>query len=75
TRIVTMLLEKLIDAVLHPDKSYSSLLLAKVPQQYDMRGIDIHSRIQAVADYISGMTDVYALDLYRKLNGMSLPVI
>ena len=23
--------------------------------------------------YISGMTDVFALDLYRKINGMSLP--
>lgn len=75
TRIVTMLLEKLIDAVLHPDKSYSKLLLAKVPQQYDMHAADVPSRIQAVTDYISGMTDVYALDLYRKLNGMSLPAI
>ncbi len=74
-RIVTMLLEKLIDAVLHPEKSYSQLLLAKVPKQYDMRADDIPSRIIAVTDYISGMTDVYALDLYRKLNGMSLPVI
>jgi dGTPase len=51
------------------------LLLAKVPQQYDMRATDIPTRIQAVTDYISGMTDVYALDLYQKLNGMSLPVI
>ena len=74
-QIVNMLLDKLIDAVLHPDKSYSKLLLAKVPQQYDMRAADIPTRIQAVTDYISGMTDVYALDLYQKLNGMSLPVI
>lgn len=74
-QIVTYLLERLADAVLHPDKSYSKLLLAKVPQQYDMQAPDIPSRIQAVTDYISGMTDVYALDLYQKLNGMSLPVI
>ena len=74
-QIVTYLLERLADAVSHPDKSYSKLLLAKVPQQYDMQAPDIPSRIQAVTDYISGMTDVYALDLYQKLNGMSLPVI
>ena len=74
-QIVTYLLERLVDAVLHPDKSYSKLLLAKVPQQYDMQAPDIPSRIQAVTDYISGMTDVYALDLYQKLNGVSLPVI
>ena len=32
-------------------------------------------RIQAVLDYISGMTDVFALDLYRKINGNSLPAV
>ncbi|MCD8284979.1 MAG: hypothetical protein LUB62_01970, partial [Prevotellaceae bacterium] len=26
-------------------------------------------------DYISGMTDIFALDLYRKLNGMSLATV
>jgi len=26
-----------------------------------------------VLDYISGMTDVYALDLYRKITGINLP--
>ena len=26
-------------------------------------------------DYISGMTDVFALDLYRKINGNSLPAV
>jgi dGTP triphosphohydrolase len=31
--------------------------------------------IQAVLDYISGMTDVFALDLYRKINGNSLPAV
>jgi dGTPase len=29
----------------------------------------------AVLDYISGMTDVFALDLYRKINGMSLATV
>jgi len=31
--------------------------------------------LQGVLDYITGMTDVYALDLYRKINGQSLPSI
>jgi len=26
-------------------------------------------------DYISGMTDIYALDLYRKITGMSIPTL
>jgi dGTPase len=29
----------------------------------------------AVLDYISGMTDVYAMDMYRKVNGMSIPTL
>ena len=39
------------------------------------RAYDIYSRLLAVLDYISGMTDVYALDIYRKINGNSLPAV
>ncbi|MDD2962014.1 MAG: deoxyguanosinetriphosphate triphosphohydrolase [Muribaculaceae bacterium] len=74
-QIITFLLEKLIDAVRFPDKYYSQLLLNKVPQQYDVAAPSLYGKIQAVIDHISGMTDVYALDLYRKLNGMSLPAV
>ena len=74
-RIITILLDKLIDAVCYPDKAYSQLLLNKVPQQYEIYAQTLYGKIQAVIDYISGMTDVYALDLYRKINGMSLPAV
>ena len=74
-RIISVLLDKLIDAVINPNKAYSQLLLNKVPKQYETRDESIYKRIQAVIDYISGMTDVYALDLYRKINGMSLPAL
>ena len=72
-RIISVLLDKLTHAVLYPEKAYSKLLLNKVPEQYQTRAETDFERIQAVLDYISGMTDVYALDLYRKINGMSLP--
>ena len=68
-----MLLDKFLDAVRFPDKAYSRLLLNKVPEQYEMHAPTLYGKVQAVIDYISGMTDVYALDLYRKINGMSLP--
>ena len=29
----------------------------------------------AVIDFISGMTDVYALDIYQKINGVALPIV
>jgi dGTPase len=74
-RIITFLLEKLTDAVMHPELNYSRLLLSRIPQQYDVTAPDVYSRLQAVVDHVSAMTDVYALDLYRKLNGMSLPAV
>ena len=43
--------------------------------QYDIASDDLETRIMAIIDYISGMTDVYALDVYQKINGISLPVI
>ena len=74
-QIITFLMEKLIHAVRFPQLNYSTLLLSKVPQQYDINAPTLFGKIQAVLDHISGMTDVYALDLYRKLNGMSLPAV
>ena len=74
-RIITFLLERLVGAVLEPDLHYSRLLLAKFPDQYDVAAPTQFGKIQAVLDHVSAMTDVYALDLYRKLNGMSLPAV
>lgn len=74
-RIISYLMKTLVDAVMHPERNYSRLLLNIIPQQYDARAQGAYERIQSVLDHISGMTDVYALDLYRKLNGHSLPAV
>lgn len=72
--IISYLMDKLIQAVRNPQLNYSQLLLSKVPQQYEVAHESLYGKVQAVLDHISGMTDVYALDLYRKLNGMSLKI-
>ena len=74
-RIITYLLDTLMDAVMNPDKNYSRLLLNIIPGQYDTSASTLYERIQSLLDHISGMTDVYALDLFRKLNGHSLPAV
>lgn len=74
-RIITFLLERLVEAVTHPELNYSRLLLAKFPEQYDVTAPTLYGKLQAVLDHVSAMTDVYALDLYRKLNGTSLPAV
>jgi len=72
-KIILTLLEHLISAVLNPEKAYSKQLLMRIPEQYETDSPTVYGKIMAVLDYISGMTDVYALDLYRKITGMSIP--
>ena len=74
-RIINTLIELMIDAVIQPDNAYSRLLIDRVSSQYNLYAPTLYGKVQAVFDYISGMTDVYALDLYRKINGNSLPAV
>ncbi len=73
--IIYTLINKFTTAVLHPEKAYSKMLLSRIPEQYQTDSKSEYGRVQAVLDYISGMTDVYALDIYQKINGMSLPTL
>lgn len=73
--IIGSLLERFIDAIQTPSHAYSTILLNRVPEQYNMYAESITERVQAVIDFISGMTDVYALDLYRKITGMDVPLL
>ena len=72
-KVITTLTELMVQAATHSDRAFSKLLINRVSTQYDILAPTLYERILAVLDYISGMTDVYALDLYRKINGMSLP--
>lgn len=74
-RVISTLLELMMDAVTSPEKAYSELLINRVSSQYNIKSPVLYERIQAVLDYISGMTDIFALDLYRKINGNSLPAV
>lgn len=73
--IIYTLLSLMTAAVVQPEKTYSKLLLRHVSSQYEVHAPDLATRIMAVLDYLSGMTDVYALDLFRKVRGMQLPAI
>ena len=74
-RVMTFLVHEMVEAAMHPERAYSQLLLNRVSRQYQLRAPRLYDRLMAVLDYITGMTDVFALDLYRKINGMSLPSI
>lgn len=72
-KAISVLLEHYIEAVLHPEVAYSEKLLDRVPGQYDVRAQGLYERVMAVLDFLSGMTDVYALDLYRMIQGIEIP--
>jgi len=74
-RVISTLLELMIDAVTSPEKAYSKLLIDRVSDQYHIKAPELYDRVQAVLDYVSGMTDLFALDLYRKIKGNSLPAV
>ena len=74
-RIFSELIDKLMHSLLHPDDAYSRTLLSLVSSQYNLHEASIYGKLQCTLDYISGMTDPYALDLYRRITGMSLPAI
>ncbi|GAB6007889.1 deoxyguanosinetriphosphate triphosphohydrolase [Dysgonomonas reticulitermitis] len=74
-RIIGFLLDTFIAAIENPDAKYSKLILSRIPEQYETDAPMLYQRILSILDFISGMTDVYALDLYRKITGMSLPTV
>lgn len=74
-QIMATLMKVFIEAAVNPSRFYSKQLLRRVSSQYDIENENLEERIMAVLDYISGMTDIYALDIYQKINGISLPIV
>ncbi|MDR2037157.1 MAG: deoxyguanosinetriphosphate triphosphohydrolase [Bacteroidales bacterium] len=72
-RILGALMDEFVDAVLHPQSHYARKLLALLPGQFrSTPDASAYTRIQSVLDFISGMTDLYALELYRTIHGIQI---
>ncbi len=74
-KIMETLMKALIGAAVEPEHFHSQQLIRSFSSQYDIQSPCLETRIMAVLDFISGMTDIYALDIYQKINGISLPLI
>jgi len=74
-KILGTLLDEFINAVLEPKAGLSRRLLSLMPEQYTGDHQTDYEKIQSVIDFVSGMTDLFALDLYRKIKGINLPGI
>jgi dGTPase len=75
--VIGGLLEAFTDAVLLPHLPKSKKMLQLVPEQFPLRlkTDSIYPDMLSVLDYIAGMTDLYALDLFRKITGINIPEI
>jgi dGTPase len=73
-KVIAGLLEEFVPAVLEENKShYNEKLIKLMPGQYQIQSEDTYSNVQTVLDFVSGMTDLYAVELYRKIKGISFP--
>ncbi len=68
--VIGNLLDMFVQAALQPEKTYNKKLMSIIPDQFKNNNNDLYSRIQVVLDYISNMTDLYAVQLYKDLKGM-----
>ena len=68
--VIGELIDEFVQAILNPEKTYNKKLLSIIPEQFKNNSNDLYSRIQVVLDYISNMTDLYAVQLYKDLRGI-----
>lgn len=68
--VIGELLNDFVQAATNPEKTYNKKLLSIIPDQFKNDKTDLYSRIQVVLDYISNMTDLYAVQLYKDLRGI-----
>lgn len=75
--VIGGLLRELVHAALHPYLTKSKKILKLVSAQFPLTGKkeDVYNDVQSLVDFISGMTDLYAIDLYRKITGITIPEI
>ncbi|WP_207429779.1 deoxyguanosinetriphosphate triphosphohydrolase [Pedobacter sp. SYSU D00535] len=74
-KVMAGLLEEFVPAVIYNNTHYYKKLVKLIPGQFYTEKEDIYSRIQSVLDFVSGMTDLYAVELYSKVKGTSFPAI
>ncbi len=53
-------------------KSYETKAVDLLPSQFLYEEDGLYKRVRGVLDFISGMTDNYATDLYRKIKGIEI---
>ncbi len=53
-------------------KSYDKMAIKLIPAQFIYDDQSVYQRVLGVLDFVSGMTDNFATDLYRKIKGIDI---
>ena len=73
--VLKTLVEEFLQAILEPNTNYSRKLLRLIPEQYKTDNHSAYDKCRAILDFVSGMTDLYAMDLYKLIRGDNMLVI
>ena len=72
-RIIADLLDVFINALNNQHvgiaSNFDSLILKLLPQEYQIKSTSLYERIMSICSYVSGMSDGFAIRLYKKLTG------
>ena len=70
--ILGALLREFYHAIMNPSEDYAQKILSLMPGQYHPQEKHPYLLARAVTDFVSGMTDVYAVDMYKQIRGLEL---
>ncbi|MES2645522.1 MAG: deoxyguanosinetriphosphate triphosphohydrolase [Bacteroidota bacterium] len=75
--VIGALLKEFVNAIIQPSSGKGKKLLQLIPAQFVItkKPGDLYNDIQSVVDFVAGMTDLYAVDMYRKITGIDFPVL
>ena len=73
--VLKTLVEEFLQAAMKPDTNYSRKLLQLIPEQYNVDNTSVYGKCRSILDFVSGMTDLYAMDLYKLIRGDNTLVI
>jgi dGTPase len=74
-KVMGGLLEEFVPALIENSSKYHKKLVALIPKQFISQDEGLYSKIQSVLDFVSGMTDLYAVELFKHIKGIEFPAI
>jgi dGTPase len=73
-KIMSDLLSLFVPAILKSNMEHKDEKILKLlPKQFSTESQENYYKVMSVLDYLSGMTDPFAIELYRKLFGIEIP--